>query len=144
VRDCAPASRLGEAELTDHLPSVLSEAIDGIEAIAAGGWNLDARGATEAHAHVRLGEGLSLSDVTTELMLLRHLLMELAWDAGGPADRLGNLQTVGWAVDALLRRSVNAFVEERQHWERRRFAEEMSREVRERRRRGASATAEEL
>jgi hypothetical protein len=77
LKECAPASRLTEQQLVDHLPLLLDRLITALAGLEVNNWTLVELQEAEHHAVHRLDVGMDLRDVATEFFLLRHILLTL-------------------------------------------------------------------
>jgi PAS domain S-box-containing protein len=114
MRECAPAARLSDEELEDHLPVHLEQTADAVEAIATHDWASVQTDGARRHAVTRLAAGFELDELMTELFLLRHVLFELLARHRPPERMLAEAQVVGWAIDASIRDSIRAFMHEKE------------------------------
>jgi hypothetical protein len=110
VRECASASRLSEPEVEDHLPLLLRQTVDAVEAIVAQRWASVPTEGSERHALTRLAEGFELEDLLTELFLLRHVLLEFVRQYRPQGRRVEDAQVAAWAIDFGIRASTATFM----------------------------------
>lgn len=114
VRDCTPACRLPDPELTDHMPLVLTHVTDAVDAVAAGEWSAIPTASIRQHAATRLRESFELGEVVTELFLLRHVLFEIVFQGRTSETRQTEIPALAWAVDAAIRESAEEYTRARQ------------------------------
>lgn len=114
LKECAPASRLTEQQLVDHLPVLLDRLITALAGIEVNNWTLVELQEAEHHAVHRLDVGMDLRDVATEFFLLRHILLTfISQHREHGALSLPETLSVGWVIDAAIRDSVEAYAEAR-------------------------------
>jgi len=108
-----PAGRdLPRPHLLDHIPTMLEEIADMVDALRVGRTPKPPSESAQAHAEERLEEGFDLTSVVTEYALLRSTITRSLWRKqnlpGGPEAFLTLHQAIDAAVVAAVERYTRA------------------------------------